>query len=361
LRDLPKTREAFSRGEVSYSKVRALSRVASDASEEYFLMIAEHGTAAHLETVVRGVRRDRERRALSDDDARHEERSLRWCWDDHGMLEIRARLSPDQGARFVAALEGAVRAMTAERGEGLAAGASAGAPIELATPPLSYGAKRADALLRLIDGEKSDTEIVVHVSAEALRHDSEEGCCELEDGPALPPESARRLSCDAGIVRLVETPDGQPLDVGRKTRSIPPSLRRALKARDGGCRFPGCDATAHVEGHHVTHWAHGGETAIWNLLSLCGHHHRLVHEGGFSVEHRGDGMFRFHRPDGRVLEDTVPRVVVEGCPQRLIMAANRAHGLVIDADTGACRWDGVPMDRSLAVEGALAAGGEFER
>ena len=135
---------------------------------------------------------------------------------------------------------------------------------------------------------------------------------------------------------------------------------RALKARDGGCRFPGCAATARVQGHHVTHWAHGGETALENLVTLCRHHHRLVHESGFGVEHRGHGVFRFFRPDGQLLSDTPPRYVVEGCPQQLLEQSNRDHGLRIDSDTGACRWDGVPMDEAQAVECALMAGNEFE-
>jgi hypothetical protein len=106
--------------------------------------------------------------------------------------------------------------------------------------------------------------------------------------------------------------------------------------------------------------AQGGETSLNNLVSLCGHHHRLVHEAGFDVEHRGHGVFRFRRPDGQVLADTPPRYVVEGCPQRLLVAANVAHGLRITNKTGACRWDGVPMDEAQAVENALMAGGEFE-
>ena len=110
----------------------------------------------------------------------------------------------------------------------------------------------------------------------------------------------------------------------------------------------------------MTHWAHGGETALDNLVSLCRHHHRLVHESGFGVEHRGHGVFRFFRPDRQPLSDTPPRYVVEGCPQQLLEQSNRDHGLRIDSDTGACRWDGVPMDEAQAVECALMAGNEFE-
>jgi len=356
LGELPQTRAAFSRGEVSYSKVRALSRVATADSEGYFLMIAEHGTAAHMEKVVRGVRRDRVRRELEGCNEQHETRGLSWQYDDFGMLEVRARLTPEQAARFIRAVESARKNLEPERDDGVSAETYgvAGAPSP------SFQASRADALLGLIGGDNPDTEIVVHVSAETLREDAEEGCCQMENGPSLPTESVRRLACDSGVVRLVEGPEGQPLDVGRKTRSIPASLRRALNARDGGCRFPGCDATARVEGHHVRHWAQGGRTALDNLVTLCRHHHRLVHEGGFTVEHRGHGVFRFFRPDAQVLSDTPPRYVVEGCPQQLLVQSNEDHGLRIDNRTGMCRWDGVPMDEAMAVECALRAGGEFE-
>ena len=356
LRELPRIRDAFGGGRISYSKVRAMTRVATPDSEEYLLMLAEHGTAAHMEKVVRGVRRCREERELREANDNHEARNLQWWWDDHGMLAVQGRLDAEQGARFVAAVDREMRVVERERKEG----ASAEAPGEHTPARTTFGAMRADVLLRLIDGDHPDTEIIVHVSAEALTDDAHTGCCGLQDGPALAPETARRLACDAGIVRVTEDEDGEPLSVGRRTRSIPPAIRRALKVRDGCCRFPGCDSVARVEGHHVRHWAHGGETSMDNLVSLCRHHHRLVHEGGFSVQAAPSGVFRFFRPDGQLLSDTPPRYMVEGCPQQLLVRSNLDHGLRIDGETGACRWDGVPMDEAQAVECALMAGNEFE-
>jgi hypothetical protein len=137
-------------------------------------------------------------------------------------------------------------------------------------------------------------QVVVHIDqavlteASAAEH-TEPHRCELDDGPALALDTARRLACDAAIVGVVEGVDGEPLDVGRKTRSIPPALARALKARDGGCRFPGCDRTRFTEGHHVKHWADGGETKLSNLVTLCTRHHGLVHEGGFGLTVTDDG------------------------------------------------------------------------
>lgn len=111
-------------------------------------------------------------------------------------------------------------------------------------------------------------------------------------------ETARRLACDSTLVGIVEDSDGEPLNVGRKTRAISPALRRALKSRDGGCRFPGCDRTQYTEGHHARHWADGGETKLGNLVTLCSFHHRLIHEGGFGLRVTDDGAFVFTRPDG---------------------------------------------------------------
>ena len=109
----------------------------------------------------------------------------------------------------------------------------------------------------------------------------------------------RRLGCDGTVVGIVEGRDGEPLNIGRKTRSDSARDRRAMLARDGGCRFPGCDRTRFCDGHHVKHWADGGETKLGNLVTFCSFHHTLVHEGGFGVTVTDDGVFVFTRPDGK--------------------------------------------------------------
>ena len=144
-------------------------------------------------------------------------------------------------------------------------------------------------------------QVVVHVDEAALGGETGEGGCMLADGPALAPETARRLACDAALVTLYERA-GEPLSVGRKTRTIPPALRRALLARDHGCRFPGCDNSVYVDAHHIQHWALGGETALANLLLLCRRHHRLVHEGGYTVDHD----LRFRDPWGNEIPPVPP-------------------------------------------------------
>ena len=138
-----------------------------------------------------------------------------------------------------------------------------------------------------------------------LTDDQEPGRSHLEDGTRVSPETARRLTCDASVVTVTEGADGSVLDVGRKTRTIPPAIRRALYLRDGGCRFPGCGLRFTV-GHHVKHWALGGETKLENLVSLCRFHHRAVHEDGFDVRRTRDGGFRFFDHKGWPLPDCPP-------------------------------------------------------
>ena len=139
---------------------------------------------------------------------------------------------------------------------------------------------------------------------------------------------------------------------GRKTRSIPPALRRALNARDQGCRFPGCTHTRYVQAHHVRHWAHGGETKASNLITLCSFHHRRVHEGGVNVQVLDDGAFRFVRPDGRAFEGPAPS---RGEPCDGTELRRRHEGdMPITPDTAVTRWRGERMDYGLAIEVLLA-------
>jgi hypothetical protein len=162
------------------------------------------------------------------------------------------------------------------------------------------------------------------------------------------------------VVGIVEDGDGYPLNVGRRTRTIPPAIQCALKSRDRGCRFSGCTATRFVEGHHVKHWAKGGETKLDNLVQLCRFHHRLVHEGGFGVEGDGDGGFRFYRPGGEHIPQagTFPRERFSGYSE--IVRQNGAFNLKIGPETCVPLWDGGNMDYGMALDALLAADGALE-
>jgi hypothetical protein len=165
---------------------------------------------------------------------------------------------------------------------------------------------------------------------------------------------------------MIDDASGEPLSVGRQTRAIPAAIRRALKARDRGCRFPGCTHTRFTEAHHVEHWGGGGETKLSNLVTLCYSHHHLLHEGGFRIERTDDGVFRFLKPDGEPVVsrrdiDARLRGVVPGgtaqdaIGQDAIDRINADNGIAIDADTIVTRWLGEPMDISLVMDAMLAA------
>jgi hypothetical protein len=393
LAELPLVREAFERGELSYSKVRALSRVASPKSEPELVPLAMQLTAAQLERLVRryrGVASTQVEQA----NAAHAERYLEWEWDDDGSLLLRGRLPAEDGALLVKALDagrdrlrerGAAEGGSAEPqialdagrdrlreqgagGDGsaepqIAASDLVGAGDEPAQPGPRSRASNADALVSMAEtllangparrpaGERY--QLVVHVDQGALGDDDQDGCCEVEDGPALPAETARRLGCDASLVAIVER-DGRPLSVGRKRRTVPPALRRALQSRDRGCRFPGCGERRFVDAHHVRHWAQGGETKLSNLLLLCRHHHRLLHEGGYQFERRPGGGGRFRGPDGRLIP-AVPRNRPGN--RRRLLERSRDAGLRITQETPAARSACERLDYDIAVEGLQAAEG----
>jgi hypothetical protein len=191
--------------------------------------------------------------------------------------------------------------------------------------------------------------VVVHVDAELLSDPGASGRCELADGPWLAADTARRLACDASVVMQTHGLGGEVIP-GRKRRFVTARLRRALLARDGtGCAFPGCGCRGR-DAHHVRHWAEGGRTALSNLVHLCSRHHRLVHEGGYRVEARGGGTFRFFAPGGRLLPSAPPTRAVVRDPQRILTAEWLPGDLDVDANAGRPGWPDDPFDCDWALE-----------
>jgi hypothetical protein len=337
LAGLPKIAASMGRGELSYSKVRALTRVACEATEDTFLMIALHGTAHHVERLVRGYRRAQEAEELCREAQQHANRSVSYWFADDGSLMLKARLPAVAGAMLIKALDAAIETVPTME-------ISAGVAEER---PIPHESRRADALAQLAENFLAESDassttadryqVVVHVDAETL-HERTAGRCEIEQGPSLPAETVRRLSCDASLLSVLENEHGEPLDVGRKTRSIPAAIRRALNSRDGGCRFPGCTHQRYVDAHHIEHWADGGETKVANLVTLCRLHHRLVHEGEITIETLAGGGWRFLHPDGRHFE------VI-----RCARPTSYDWDIEIDSDAAATRWRGEPMDYDLGV------------
>ena len=141
---------------------------------------------------------------------------------------------------------------------------------------------------------KVSPELVVHVEAAAEGHTQIEAL--HGERHSVSSETARRCACDASVRVMTHATDGTVLDVGRKTRRISPALRHALSERDRGCRFPACPHLR-TDGHHIEHWADGGETKLQNIVSLCRFHHVQLHEGGFTVTQAGASLI-FVRPNG---------------------------------------------------------------
>src|SRR5256885_6484666 len=164
--------------------------------------------------------------------------------------------------------------------------------VKVAESYLSHGDAAGPGALR--------AQILVHLDQDPLGSDRSLAAT-LDDGTRVPAEAFRRLACDAVLVSVEHSADGSRMDVGRRTRTISPGLRRALWLRDRGCRFPGCTNRHFVHAHHIHHWAHGGVTETENLVLLCSAHHRLVHEANFGVRRTADGDVMFSCPRGKTI------------------------------------------------------------
>ncbi len=285
LLELEKISASFKKGELSYSKVRAVTRVANKDNEEFLLNIALSGTAAQLERVVRcEIRTECEVDLSTRTEAAYDEREFSWRETEDGSVEFFGRLPAELAEKVIQAIKANEKSV----------------PAETSSPK----ARRADALVSLADSGCEGYEVTLHVPAGTSK------CANtLKSGATIPAAAAERLCCDAKIIPVVEGEQGEVLDIGRKTRTIPPAISRALHIRDKSCcRFPGCTHTRHLQSHHIQHWAHGGKTSLDNLVLLCWHHHHLVHEGGFGCSviktaSKKTPAIVFRKPDGVIISD----------------------------------------------------------
>ena len=413
LATLPRIDDALRRGAVSYAKTRAMTRVATPPNEATLLEMAQHATASQLERICRGYRRVRAAEAaesrpesLADEEL---QRFVRSSQTEDGMVRVEARLRPEEAAVLMQAIDVARRMAWRSRSrDAVVAGVRRGGDRNLALakdestdvsaeisrrhPALS----RTDALVVvaesfLASAAAHDTadmhtaavaipvELVVHVDAAALRedvdrgstatgvadehrdrrppHDAIEHHATLADGTALSIATAQRLACDAAVLTVTHDEVGHVTHTSRRTRRISTTLRRALRTRDDGCRFPGCTNRI-TDAHHVLAWARGGATTLRNLCSLCRRHHRLVHEHGYRIEAGVGGELRFFRRDGVLVPVADERRASFGVTRDAVSMIRDAHaerGVVIDASTAFPRWDGEPVDYGLAVQAAIDA------
>ena len=360
---LPKILASFRLGKVSFSKVRAMTRVATLKNEDVLLNVALHGTASHVESQVRNYRRVKRTEALKQENVHHAKRRLTLYQDNDGFWIMRGRFTPEQGALISKALDAAEEQLFTEQKQ---VPDEVAAEIEQNLPqdqvvPLSFMSRHADAMERVADnflaGAKHESSggdrylVNIHTEVATLKADGDGAESELEDKGHVSAETSRRMACDCSIVHWHDNEQGEALNIGRKTRSIPPAIRRALKRRDGGCRFPGCSCTRFVDAHHIQHWADGGETKMDNLILLCRRHHRLLHEEGFSLIRGMDGGIDFTLPDGEIIP-AGPDTRFSGNVDALT-AQNEELGLNITSNTSVPKWYGEKMDHSLAVLGLL--------
>ena len=439
---LPKIDEALRTAQISYSKARALTRVATPENEAELLVTAASATAVELERVCRRFRSIAVQEIEKRPHALADERWVRFRPDDvTGFVRMTAQLPPEQAAllRLTLAVVGSLvrkRAAGLLRQSGTLADRNVGAAqgpesshehVEMALPrdpsnaqartsqPIencgttfegtggrSLGAlarqllfdggpagstersrkiaaadgawfspaeleqlstfTRADALLAVCESflERAALaerrlpryEVVVQVQRDALAGTSDEPAL-LEDGTAIGAETARRLSCDCAFVRVETDGAGNALDVGRRTRSVPTAIQRALRLRDTTCRFPGCMQDVSLDAHHIQHWAQGGSTRLGNLVRLCGMHHWYVHEGGGSMR-MVEGEMLFFDPRGRRIENAPP-LTRGGNPSDELRAWLREHGPGEGIALPLPISCGDPADWSTVIEGWAVA------
>ena len=287
LKTLPSIAAAFSSGNLSYSKVRAMTRVAGSHNEDELLSFASKTTTANLEERCRELKcgtpdsLDGAQRAFAN-------RSLRISRNaERGTMTISVELPMETGELLEKALD---KARDDDR---------PGAEFIDA----SWLTRQADAMVSMAsaylsgkDGQRNPSDdylVTVHVDQTALVNGNGRS--------SLPIESVKRLCCDGQAVVIGEDEKGEPLNIGRKTRTVSIAIKRALRSRDLGCAFPGCHHTRFVDAHHIEHWSAGGETSLDNLMLLCSQHHKLVHEGCFTIERDYQNQWFFKRPDGRAV------------------------------------------------------------
>jgi hypothetical protein len=337
LEQFPLIASAMATGQLSYSKVRAVTRIATPECERALVEMALAGTTNHVERIVSAYRRA-EPIAVDRERVQSAGRSLRHEIDDDGSVVITVRLPAEAGVAVLSAIEQFVAPSVPE-------------PDGTRTP---LAARRADALVDLAvaaheqatDAERSSPYLVtVHVAESALQ--GGDGCCEIDghgDSIGHPigvcVDTALRLSCDADIQTVVSDNNGDIKRVGRRHGSVRGTLRRKVEHRDDHrCQMPGCQRRAFLEVHHIRHRFHGGDNQLPNLTLLCRFHHHRLHEGGWTAVRTRNGL-EFHDPHGRSISAT-PR---NDTGDRSAVAAHQRQ----PAD-GRCRWTGEHLDLDMAL------------
>jgi hypothetical protein len=289
LEVLPAIAGLLNEGSLSWDQARAVTEFATPETDAHFAEEARKFSAPQLRRMARRFK------PVSDVSAKEgiNARTFKMWWDiEANMLRLKGALPGAEGALVEKAIDRIARQTAEDR--------------PAAEGPYSYDTACADALVELAsaritsDADKDRATIGVHVDAKVLAGAATSGVCELDHGQAIAFETARRLSCDSRWYIVVDGPDGLPIGIGRTSRQIPPWLAREIRHRDGGCRWVGCNRKGWINIHHLVHWARGGPTDMDNLVTLCGVHHRLVHEGKWTISGDPNRELTFIDPNGRV-------------------------------------------------------------
>ncbi len=357
LASLPQTAAAFKAGELSVVKVKALLPVIDAATEAVWLELARSMSPDQLARLCR-----ESRRALDAGLPEREEDQLahRGVWETYddvtGMVRLSALLPPADGKLVMAALQAITGGKPVENARQL------GSEAEVTDPALDpYAAARADALVAICQALQSEPlehlmtkpaalQVVLHVDAGVVTGDDPEGRCHLENGSRVPSSEMLRILCDCDLSTVIER-EGSALDLGRCGRLVSPRLRQAMRARDRGCRFPGCTASFwRTEAHHIVPWQKGGPTDLENLLSLCKLHHSRFHAGSFRIVKLGGGQVAFERSDGSRIGCVPLGTGRRGGPRRL---RRRYADRGIGPETPTASSRGEKPDWELAIEGGV--------
>ena len=340
LDGVPRIRDAFVEGRLSYSKVRALTRVVTPEREDELLSVALSADAAQLERVVRAIRSiDQREREASEGEV---ESTASWEWNSDGTLSVRMRLSALDGASFLAATVRAEyeRTRTSSPGDAgpsvtdlvaaqIDSAGTSDREAEIEEAGLEPADQRlwrhtpaniAPAVVLMAETMQSaidvptftpGAEVVVH--SQSSEADSYGADSYVEGGPALSAVEEADASCSGTKTEVRHGKQGSITSWGRRTRTPSTRTLRAILARDGGCRYPGCGRTKHLHAHHVRFWSRGGATTPDNLVLLCSSHHRALHRGEFSITAHALQQFTFHRQDDhRLIEQAPPISALHG-------------------------------------------------
>lgn len=320
LAELPHLKASFSSGKLSLSQVASVASIAVPETDQELTELAENLSAHQLSTVTSYYRK-----VFKQGEDPGKRREVRFHYTEHGQMKMRSEMPADQGV----VIERAIKAIA----DGLPLDQDADDP---------WAARYADALCLLAENGLSGEiqtrsgpdafKAIVHVDVSALQDG--EGDCYIQDAASITPETALRIMCDSQVAVMTEK-DGQPLNVGRSSRTFKGAVRLALEARDKMCQWPGCGSKLHLQNHHIKHWVRDhGETSVDNGIRLCWFHHRKLHEGGVRMERDGND-WRFITPDGTVIARPPPRPATSTTHE-----LNEQRGVKIDEQTCRPGWHG---------------------